>query len=179
MKFEHIQDNDVVAVATGTKQITVHRTFRKIRLDHYKEFCDILRTKYHNNEVKINKLEDYEFDRVVAFGLDKWKKEETGYEIIHKGKKADKRVLKKLGRISYELFQFSTYPKIDASLLQIVLNKALGEMDPRPKRDYRKTVLYYCNIDEQVIDRCSDTRLGELNVSGFVRRIPSSYIGND
>ena len=164
--------DDDVAVASGFKQITELRTYKKIRRDHYKEFSDILRLKYDNNEEEINKNEEYEFDRVISLGLVKWTKEEIGYEIIHNGKKADKRVLKKLGRIALELSKINTYPRVDASVLSVVLNKALGNMDTRTRGDYRKTVLYYCNIDEEVIDRCSDSRLGKLDVSGFVRRVP-------
>jgi len=171
--------DDVAAVASGPQQITELRTHKSIRLDHYKEFNEILRIKYHNNEEDINKNEDYEFDRLISLGLKELKKEETGYEIIHNKKKADKRVLKKLGRIAIELLKINTYPKIDALALPLVLNKALGNMDPRPRRMYRKTVLYYCNIDEDVIDRCSDSRLGVPDVSGFVRRIPRSYMVHD
>ena len=170
---------DDVAVASGTKQITELRTWKSIRLDLYKEFSEVLRIKYNNKEEEINKNEDFDFDRVVYIGLSEWKKEETGYEIIHAGKKADKRVLKTLGQIAYELHQINTYPKVDAAALPAVLNRALGNMDPRSKRKYRKTVLYYCNIDEDVIDRCSDSRLGELDVSGFVRRVPRSYMVSD
>ncbi len=173
------KDDDDVAVASGSKQITELRTWKNIRLDHYKEFSDILRLKYDNNEKEINKNEEYEFDRVISLGLAKWTKEETGYEIIHNGKPADKRVLKKLGRIALELSKLNTCPKVDASVLPVVLNKALGNMDLRSRRNYRKTVLYYCNVDEEVIDRCSDSRLGELDVSGFVRRVPRSYMVSD
>jgi len=171
--------DDVVAVVSGIKQITERRTYKNIRLDLCKEFSEILRIKYHNKEEEINKNEDFDFDRVVYLGLSEWKKEETGYEIIHAGKKADKRVLNKLGRIAYELLKINTYPKVDAAALPVILNKALGVMDKRPRKDYRKTVLYYCNLDEDVIDRCSDSRLGELDVSGFVRKVPRSYMVND
>lgn len=169
-------EKDVVVAVASVKQLTELRTIKKIRLDHNKEFSDILRVKYDNNEEEINKNEDYEFDRVIYLGLQILKKEETGYEIIHKGKIADKRVLKKLGRIAEELSKINSYPKINALVLSIVLNKALGTMDPRSMRDYRKTVLYYCNIAEDLIDRCKDFHLGELNVSGFVKRIPRSYV---
>ena len=168
--------DDVAAVASGTKQITELRTHKSIRVDHYKEFCGILRIKYHNNEEDINKNEDYEFDRLFFLCLKQFKKEETGYEIIHNGKKADERVLKKLGRIAYELDKINTYPKVDALVLSPVLNKALGNVDPRTRKAYRKTILDYCNLEEDVIDRCSDSRLGELDVSGFVRRVPRSYM---
>jgi len=164
--------DDVAAVASGTKQLTELRTYKTLRLDLSKEFSENLRIKYNNEEEEMNKNEDYEFDRVVAFGLPKWKKEVTGYEIIHNGKKPDKRVLKKLGRIALELNKINTYPKVDALALSVVLNKALGNMERRSRSKYRKTVLYYCNLEEDVIDRCSDSRLGELDVSGFVRRVP-------
>ena len=164
------------AVASGQNQITELRTHKSIRIAHYKEFGEILRIKYNNNEQEINKNEDYDFDRVIVLGLNQWKKEEMGYEIIHAGKKADKRVLKKLGRIAHELLKEDTYPKVEAVALPVIMNKALGNMDHRPKKDYRKTVLDYCNIDEEIIERCSDSRLGELDVSRFVKRIPRQYM---
>lgn len=164
------------AVATGPKQISELRTWKNVRLDHYKEFCDTLRLKYNNNDEERHKNHDFELDCVIALGLKEWAKDETGYEIIHNGKPADKRVLKKLGRIAHELFMINTYPKVDAVALPVILNKALGNMDPRPKKDYRKTILYYCNIDEEIIDRCSDSRLGELDVSRFVKRVPRQYM---
>ena len=165
-----------VAAASSPKQITEYRTWRNIRLVHYKEFSEILRIKYNNNELEINKNHDYEFDRVISLGLQEWTKEETGYEIIHNSKPADKRILKKLGRIAHELLMINTYPKVDAVALPVILNKALGNMGPRSKKDYRKTILYYCNIDDEIIERCADSRLGELDVSRFVRRVPREYI---
>jgi len=173
---DNSQHNVAAAVASGPKQITELRTWKSIRLDHYKEFCDILRLKYNNNEEEINKNHDYEFDRVITLGLEEWAKEETGYEIIHNGKPADKRVLQKLGRIAYELLLINTYPKVDANALTAILNKALGVTDKRTTRQYRKTILDYCNFDEQIIERCSDSRLGELDVSRFVRRVPREYM---
>jgi len=170
---------DVAAAVASTKQLVEIRTVKHVRLDQYKEFCDILRIKYNNNEDEINKHEDYEFDRLITFGLSKYKNEETGYELIHKGKPADKRVLKKLGRIAFELKEVNTYPIINMTSLHVILNKALGDMDIRTMRGYRKTVLYYCNVDEDVIDKCKDIRLGEQDVSGFVRRVPSSFVTGD
>lgn len=170
------QHDAAVAVATGPKQITELRTWKSIRLDHYIEFSDILQLKYNNNEEEINNNHDYELDRVITLGLEEWAKEETGYEIIHNGKPADKRVLQKLGRIAYELFLINTYPKVNANALIPILNKALGIRDNRTTRQYRKTILYYCNFDEQIIERCADSRLGELDVSRFVRRVPREYM---
>lgn len=177
------QEDVAVAVVSGPEQLQENtsgqRTFKTIRLDHYQEFSSILKIKYDNNEDEMNEQEDSEFDRVIYLGLLEWEKEETGYEIIHKGKVADKRVLKKLGNISRELQEINTYPLIDGSSLIVIIKKALGGMDSRSMSDYRKTVLYYCNVDEYIIDRCKDSRLGELNVSGFVKRVPRSFVVGD
>lgn len=169
-----MNEKDVAAavVAPHATQISELRTCKKIKLSHYIEFSEILKIKYSNNEEDINNNEEYEFDHVISLGLEQWKKEETGYEIIHDGKKADKRILKKLGKISREFLQINTYPKVIAIALPAILNKALGDMDPRSMKKYRKTVLNYCNIDEDSIEKCSDSRLGELDVSSFVRRVP-------
>ena len=169
---------DVVAVvaASGSKQLVELRTVKKIRLDQYKEFCNILQRKYDYKEDEINKNEDYEFDRIIHLGLMEWKKEETGYEIIHNGKTADVRVLKNLGKIAYEILQINTYPKISGFLLRKILNKSLGIKDIRTVKKYRKTILDYCNIDEEIIDKCTDSRLGDLDASRFVKRIPSQYV---
>ena len=164
------------AVESNAKQILKHRTLVRIKLIQYGEFADILKIKYNNNEKEINKNHNYEFDRVVSLGLKQWGKEDIGYEIIHIGKPADKRILKQLGKIAYELKLISTYPKLDAIVLPTILNKSLGDMDPRTKKKYRETILYYCNIDEEIIKRCTDSRLGQLDVSGFVKRVPRQYV---
>ena len=175
----NLKKDVAAAVVCTTKQLSELRTVKNIRLDQYKEFSDILRIKYDNQEEEINKNEDYELDRVFYFGLKKWAKEEMGYEITHKGKVADKRILKKLGRIANEFLKIHTYPLVDATVLHTILNKALGDVDPRSLKNYRKTVLDYCNHDEDIIDRCKDSRLGKLNVSRFVKRIPRSFIVGD
>ena len=169
-----MNDKDVATAVAAPRatQISELKTYKKIKLSHQTEFSEILKIKYHNNEEDINKNEEYEFDHVFSLGLEQWKKEETGYEIIHDGKKADKRVLKKLRKIAKELLKINTYPKVNAIALPVILNQALGNMERRSLNKYRKTILYYCNIDEDIIDKCSDSRLGELDVSGFVRRVP-------
>jgi len=167
---------DVAAAVASSPLTTELRTHRSIRLKDNKDFSDILKIKHDNNDEEINKNEDSDFDRVLYLGLKEWKKEEKGYEIIHDGKPADKRVLKKLGKIAFTFSQFDSYPKIDGTSLITVLNKALGLVDKRTIRKYRKTVLDYCNFDEKVIDKCADTRLGILNVSRFVKRISLEYI---
>jgi hypothetical protein len=164
-----MNDKDVAAVAAPGDE---RRTIKKIRLDHYKEFSEILKIKYSNNEEDMNNNEDEEFDHIVYLGLIQWTKEEVGYEIIHDGKIADKRVLKILIKIANELLLIHTYPKVEGITLQAILNKVIGPMDTRSKKKYRKTVLYYCNVDENIIDKCHDSRLDVLDVSGFVRRVP-------
>lgn len=168
--------DNVAAVVVSPTLIMELRTHKSIRLKDYKDFSDIIKIKYDNNEEEINKNENYNFDRVVYLGLIEWKKEETGYEIIHDGKPADKRILKKLGKIVFVFSQFDSYPKIDGINLMLILNKTLGQVDKRTKKKYRKTILDYCNFDEAVIDKCSDTRLGNLDVSRFTKRIPREYI---
>lgn len=178
-KSDFLEETVNVAAAVVSQQLQEPRTVKHIRLDYYKEFSEILKIKYDNNEEEINKNEEYEFDRVVSFGLSRLMQEETGYELIHNGKKAEKRVMKKLGNIAYQLLQIYSYPKLDASVLSQVLSKALGNIDRRTILDYRKTILYYCNIPEDEIDMCKDSRLGQLNVSGFVKRIPKTYFTNN
>ena len=169
---------DVVAAdSTENQNISTElRTHKSISMIYAKMFYDILKIKHNNNEYEMNKNEDIDFDRVVFLGLEEWKKEETGYEIIHVGKPADKRVLKKLGKVAFELEQLSSYPLIDGNLLNTILRKALGSVDKRTYSTYRKTVLYYSNVYEDIIENCVDSRLGTLNVSGFVRRIPYSFL---
>ena len=176
MTSTYSSKEDVAAAVASTKLTTELRTHKSIRMKDYKDFFDILKIKYHNNEEEINKNEDNDFDRLMYLGLTALKKEEDGYEIIHDGKPADKRILKKLGKIAFTFSQFDSYPKINGTSLIPILNKTLGQVDKRTKRKYRKTILDYCNMDESVIERCSDTRLGDLDVSRFVRRIPMEYV---
>jgi len=162
-----------VAVASNNNPVTELRTYKTIPLSFNREFFEILKIKYSNNEDSINKNEEQDFDRILFLGLLVWKKDEIGYEIIHVGKPAGKRVLRKLRMIATELLNIHTYPKINADAISVILNKALGIVDKRTMKDYRKTLLYYCNVSEELIDKCRDSRLGELDVSGFVRRIPA------
>jgi len=167
---------DVAAAVVSSELTTELRTHKSIRMKDNKDFSDILKIKYDNNDEEINKNEDSDFDRVVYLGLKEWKKQEKGYEIIHDGKPADKRVLKKLGKIAFTFLQFDSYPEINSTVLISVLNKTLGLADKRTKKNYRKTILDYCNVDESVINKCSDSLIGELNVRRFVKRIPMEYI---
>jgi len=176
LTYTYSSKEDVAAAVASPKLTTELRTHKSIRLKDYKDFSNIVNIKYDGNEEEINKNEDNDFDRLVYLGLTALKKEEEGYEIIYDGKPADKRILKKLGKIAFTFSQFDSYPKINGTSLIPILNKSLGQVDKRTKRKYRKTILDYCNIDESVIERCSDTRLGDLDVSRFVKRIPMEYV---
>ena len=124
----------------------------------------------------MNENETSEFQKLFTLGLDQLTKTSTGYEIIHAGKKADTRVLKKLGLIAKVFTDFDSYPKIESTHLQIIINKALGSVDDRTYKKYRKTILDYCNYDEEIIEKCDDNRFGILDVSRFVKRIPTKYV---
>ena len=125
MTFTYSGKEDVAAAVASSELIAELRTHKSIRLNVYKDFSDIVNIKYDGNEEEINKNEDNDFDRVMYLGLIAWKKEEDGYEIIHDGKPADKRILKKLGKIAYIFSQFDSYPKINGTALIPILNKTL------------------------------------------------------
>lgn len=166
---------DAAAVAVATDK-TIPKTWIRISISLYKDFADVCKLKHDNDDQLMNKNEDYDLERVFYLGLCEFKKENTGYEIIHDGKKADSRVLTKLGHIAFELKKMNTYPKIDSSVLLPILNKALGNMDKRSLEKYGKTILYYCNEDEKLIEKCKIHLFGILNVSRFVKRVPYSYV---
>ncbi len=163
---------DVAAAAASEKRIPV-----PIKLSTYKEFIDILKIKFKNKDDLLSSQKNYELDKLIFLGLQQYKKqEEDEYNLIHKNKVADIRVLKKMGKIVSELKKFQTYPTISGDAISFIIERALGDPDSRVLRDYRKTVLNYCNIDEDIIERCSNSRLGELDVTGFVRQVPMKYV---
>ena len=148
-----------------------------INLATYTEFQDMLKIKFKNNDDLITAQKHYEFDKVIFLGLQAYKKqEEDDYELIHKDKVADIRVLKKMGKIVSELQKFQTYPIVSGAAISVIIEKALGNPDSRVLREYRKTLLNYCNIDEDIIEKCANSRLGELDVTGFVRQVPRQYV---
>ena len=165
------QQNDVDVV------VQEKYTFKKIHLGLQKQFGDYLNLKYFKNEEKIDSNEQREFDEVVQLGI--WQKRkdlQSDSILLHKGKKPRKDVWGKLGSIASLFLSYSTYPHIHGCALPTTLNTALGDVDYRVYRDYRKTVLLYCNFDNNVIDRAKDSMLGQLDVSSFVKQIPKQYI---
>lgn len=165
------QQNDVDVV------VQEKYTYKKIPLTLQKQFSDYLNLKYFKNEEQIDSNEQREFDEVVQLGISQKKKDlHSNSILLHKGKKPRKDVWGKLGSIASLFLSYTTYPQIQGCVLAITLNTALGDVDYRVYRDYRRTVLLYCNFDDNVIDRAKDSILGQLNVSGFVKQIPKQYI---
>lgn len=155
------------------------RTHTNLALNIYKQFNNYLKMKYTGNEEDITQNTDKEFDTIVNLGLIQAKESlsSNNSSLLHKERKPRKDVWEKLGRIAKVLLDCNTYPKVPGDTILQILNKVLPHGDPRVIRDYRKTVLSYCNIQEDVIERCtSDNRLGELDVSFFVELIPKQYI---
>ncbi len=163
---------DDVAAAAASEQ----RTLVNIKLSTYREFTDILKIKFKNQEYLIKKELDNEFDKLLFLGLKEYTKQESSFELIHKDKLADKRVLKKMGKIVSEIIQANTYPIIQGDAIMPLIRKAFGDADSRVLKDYRKTILHYCNLDEDIIEKCADTRLGEIDVTSFVRHVPRKYV---
>lgn len=168
-------DNDVVAQQLISSDVITHQ---KISLNLRKEFTNYLKLKFCNNEKAIDVNEQKEFEHIFKSGLIQAKnllftKESS---LLHKGKKPRKDVWYNLGRIASEFLNCSSYPIIQSQYLSQILNKSLGDKDFRVIKDYRKTVLLYCNKDELIIDRSNDSRLGELDVTFFVTQVPKQYL---
>ena len=169
-------DDDVVVTQQLISSPII--TYQKISLKLRKEFTNYLKLKFCNNEKDIDVNEQKEFEYIVNLGLIQAKnllftKESS---LLHKGKKPRKDVWRNLGRIASEFLNCSSCPIIPSQYLSQILNKSLGDKDPRVIKDYRKTVLLYCNKDELTIDRCNDSRLGELDVTFFVSQVPKQYL---
>ena len=165
------QQNDVDVVARP--KTTVDVTY-----DVYQEINRYLLIKY-NNEDLAKQNRDKEIDSIFQLGLIQAKQNlsSDSSSLLHKERKPRKDVWERLGRIAKEFLDCTAYPKIPGGAIPQILNKVLPNRDPRVIRDYRKTILSYCNVREDVINRCTnDSRLGELNVSFFVELIPKQYI---
>lgn len=172
-------DDDVAANENNLLSlIHIPMTNKKVPITLNKQFGNYLKLKYLNNEKAININEQKEFEYVFNLGLIHAKKHLAPFDspLLHKGKKPRKDVWVNLGRIAFEFLNCKSYPVIQSSYLAKILNKALGNKDRRVIREYRRTVLLYCNIDELTIEKCKDSRLGELDVSFFVQLIPKQYL---
>jgi len=173
-----MKENDVDDVAQQLELSSKVISYRKLSLNlNFKINC-FLKLKYCNNQKAIDVNEQQEFEAIIKYGLIHvqnilFSKTST---LLHKGKSPRKDVWKKLGRIATEFLNCTTYPMIPSYALRSLLNKAMGNKDKRIIQDYRKTVLLYCNYDEKIIDQCSDSRLGELDVAFFVLQIPKQYL---
>lgn len=168
-------DDDVAAQQLISPTVLTHQ---KMSLNLRKQFTKYLKLKYCNNEKAIDVNEQKEFEYVFNLGLVQSKNLLFTKEspLLHKGKKPRQDVWYNLGKIASEFINCNSHLVIPSNYLSKILNKSLGDRDSRVIRDYRKTVLYYCNVDEMIIDRCHDSRLGELDVTFFVSLIPKQYL---
>ena len=171
LQLENVDD-------VAAKEVVTHI---KLTLGLYKQFSDYLSLKFNKNEEAINNQEQKELEYIFTLGLIEVQKNlaSNTSPLLHKEKRPRADVWCNLGKIAYEFLQINTYPIIISTFLTTILNKALGNKDSRVIRDYRKTVLLYCNINELAIQRCKDSRFGELDVSMFVRLVPKQYIKSD
>lgn len=172
-------DDDVVVV--NDQQLTIQydtMTYKKLSLRTYRSFSDYLKLKFNKNEDAINKTEEQEFDNVIRLGIITATKNLFVNDsiLLHKGRNPRKDVWKKLGKIAIEFRDCNTYPNILGKYIRPLICKALGNKDPRVIEDYRNTVLKYSGYNDQIIERCSDSRFGDIDVSFFVLLIPKQYI---
>lgn len=170
--------DDVVVITNESSSVThVPMTYSKLPITTYEQFGRYLKLKYLNNESAINLNEEKEFDYIFNLGLIQAKNNLHNHDsqLLHKGKKPRRDEWERLGSIASELLKIYSYPMIPSGSLTVVLNKALGNRDPRTIRDYKRTVLLYCNLDEFQIKH-RDYNLGQLDVSFFVHLIPKQYI---
>lgn len=174
-----LENDDVVAASANL--VTIPKTFSKLPITTYNHFGNYLKLKYLNNEDAINLNEEKEFDYVFNLGLIQAKNNLQRHDspLLHRGKIPRVDEWGRLGSIASEFLQIRSYPNIPSAALTAILNKALGDRDPRTIKWYRETVLHYCNIDEFKIKRCRDSSLGQLDVSFFVHLIPKQYLTVD
>lgn len=171
-----MKNDDVVAAKANSVTCDL-MTHIKIPVPTYKKFGEYVQLKYLSNEDAINKNEQNEIEYVFNIGLSQAISSlfTNDSPLLHKGKKPRRDEWERLGRIASEFLKMERYPYIASTSLQTALNKALGNMDVRTIKEYRSTVLHYCNVDELRIAR-GDTRLGLLDISFFVKLIPRQYI---
>lgn len=171
-----LQKNDDVVAAQP--QIFQSFTHIQIPLQLYRKISDYLKLKYTYNQNAINLNESKEIEFIINSGLiaATTALHSNNSPLLHKEKPPRRDVWVNLGKIGMEFLNCNSYPIIPSSYLSAILNKALENMDSRVIRDYRKTVLLYCNIHEQIIDKCSDSKLGDLDVSFFIQLIPKQYL---
>lgn len=167
-------DDDVAAQLLSPVKIT----HIPIPLNLRVKINNYLKLKYVNNENAIDINEQREIEFIVNSGLVSATTAlySDNSPLLHKEKKPRKDVWINLGKIASEFINCDSYPIINSNYLSTILNKALGNRDSRVIRDYRKTILLYCNIHEQIIEKCSDSRLGDLDVGLFVKLVPKQYI---
>ena len=96
--------------------------------------------------------------------------------LLHKGKSPRVDVWVRLGLIASEFLAYPTYPIIQSRDLSSILDKALGPADFRVKMDYRKTILHYCNINDNLIEKKNDTIFKQIDAQFYVTQIPKRFL---
>ncbi|MEX2193057.1 MAG: hypothetical protein WD717_06735 [Nitrosarchaeum sp.] len=172
--------NDVDVVVTENPEKIIPLSIIRLPTTFIKSIDDYLNLKFNNNKDAKDVNYQNELEHIFNLGLKeaKFALYSDNSSLLHKGKKPRIDVWYNLGRIVDELVKCNTYPLIDASYLVSILNKSLGDRDERTIKDYKKTVLSYCNINQNSIDKCSDSRFGELDVTLFVALVPKQYRNN-
>lgn len=166
---------DVVVNETFVSAIPL--SIARLPVTLIKSFNDYLNLKYNKNEDAIDVNYQNELEHTFSLGLraSATALYSNSSSLLHKGKKPRIDVWYNLGRITNELVDCDTYPMITASSLVSIIHKILGDRDKRTIQDYKKTILSYCNIDEHIIEKCSNSRFGDLDVTLFVALIPKQY----
>jgi len=137
-----------------------HDLFQKINEEY-------LIPKYNNDKKRIEENRNKDIDNIIMSGLlceiKAFTTSSSSLLFEEKSPRAD--VLENLGKIANEFLKCPTYPEIHPRVLIFAINKVMGTKVKRTKEKYQKCILQYSN---------SDGRLGILNVSGFVERIPKN-----
>ena len=172
-----MKENDVVVAVNDSDLITIPLSIVRLSVTLIKIFNDYMNLKYNKNENAISTNYQNELEYTFNLGLREANRAlySNNSPLLHKEKKPRKDVWHNLGKITDELVKCNSYPIIHASYLASILNKSLGNRDKRVIQDYRKTVLSHCNITEESIEKCNNSKLGELDVAFFVSLIPKQY----
>lgn len=173
------KDDDVVDVTQSNSQ-TNPMTHIQISLDSYKQLIDFMKLKYLHNEDAVDKNLQKEIELIFKLGLICVRESlySNDSPLLHNGEKPRGDVWKKLGNVALEFLKCSSYPKIPVNQLISILKKALKVKDKRTIKEYEQTVLIYCNISEQAIEKNDNSKSDELDVDLFVKLIPRQYVAS-
>jgi len=164
------QHNDDDVVVNQNQHLLQQKTKTSIDVSHpiYQKINSYLSKKYPNTNLDFkDRLK--ETDYIFSLGIERAEKE-LECPILFEEKKPRKDVLSNLGKIASEFLKSPTYPDIRAVTLQQTINKVLSLRDDRTIKKYEKCIHQYIEKPRE---------FGLANVSGFVERIPRSYMESD